>query len=709
MVVFNDLTPDSSVELDVTRRFVRTWSLLVALGSGVAAFGQTDDSSVARRWNDLLLESIRNDYARPVVHARNLFHISAAMWDAWSVFEEGPRPWLHEDEFIAAVDVEAARSEAISHAVYQLLRHRFRESPGWKELEPAYRNLMIELGFDPEDDSTRGDAPSAVGNRIAIEYVFFGLADGANEINDYENQWYRPVNDPLIPPEPGTQGILEPNRWQPLALEYFIDQAGNIELGGYPEFLGPEWGHVDSFSLTPSQRVDYERDGDAYPVFLDPGMPPLIGSDDELLFLEGFEQVLYWSAHLDATDGVMIDVSPNSIGNATIPTEPEDFAGFYDRFEGGDGGLGYDVNPVTGAPYPEQMVPRGDYARVLAEFWADGPDSETPPGHWFVLLNEVGDALGSEKRIGGEGPIVNALEWDVKSYFALGGGMHDSAISAWSVKGWYDFIRPISAIRWMAENGQRTDPDLPGFHPHGLELVPGLVEMLTEESTAPGGRHEHLQGEGGINLGKIAAQCWRGPDYIFDPESSTAGCGWILVENWWPYQRPTFVSPNFAGYVSGHSTFSRAAAEILTALTGSPWFPQGLGEFEATSNEFLVFEDGPTVNIRLQWASYFDASDQCSLSRIWGGIHPPCDDVPGRLMGSIIGPQAWSLAIEHFGEIVDGCREDLDGNGTVGGGDVGMMLAAWGCEGDCAADLNEDGLVNGADLGLLFAAWNSDC
>ena len=697
------------MELDVTRRFVRTWSLLVALGSGVAAFGQTDDSSVARRWNDLLLESIRNDYARPVVHARNLFHISAAMWDAWSVFEEGPRPWLHEDEFIAAVDVEAARSEAISHAVYQLLRHRFQGSPGWKELEPAYRNLMIELGFDPEDDSTRGDAPSAVGNRIAIEYVFFGLADGANEINDYENQWYRPVNDPLIPPEPGTQGILEPNRWQPLALEYFIDQAGNIELGGYPEFLGPEWGHVDSFSLTPSQRVDYERDGDAYPVFLDPGMPPLIGSDDELLFLEGFEQVLYWSAHLDATDGVMIDVSPNSIGNATIPTEPEDFAGFYDRFEGGDGGLGYDVNPVTGAPYPEQMVPRGDYARVLAEFWADGPDSETPPGHWFVLLNEVGDALGSEKRIGGEGPIVNALEWDVKSYFALGGGMHDSAISAWSVKGWYDFIRPISAIRWMAENGQRTDPDLPGFHPHGLELVPGLVEMLTEESTAPGGRHEHLQGEGGINLGKIAAQCWRGPDYIFDPESSTAGCGWILVENWWPYQRPTFVSPNFAGYVSGHSTFSRAAAEILTALTGSPWFPQGLGEFEATSNEFLVFEDGPTVNIRLQWASYFDASDQCSLSRIWGGIHPPCDDVPGRLMGSIIGPQAWSLAIEHFGEIVDGCREDLDGNGTVGGGDVGMMLAAWGCEGDCAADLNEDGLVNGADLGLLFAAWNSDC
>ena len=48
-----------------------------------------DDHSVARRWNDLILESIRNDRARPVVHARNLFHMSAAMWDAWSTWDDG--------------------------------------------------------------------------------------------------------------------------------------------------------------------------------------------------------------------------------------------------------------------------------------------------------------------------------------------------------------------------------------------------------------------------------------------------------------------------------------------------------------------------------------------------------------------------------------------------------------------------------------------
>ena len=42
--------------------------------------------------------------------------------------------------------------------------------------------------------------------------------------------------------------------------------------------------------------------------------------------------------------------------------------------------------------------------------------------------------------------------------------------------------------------------------------------------------------------------------------------GWILAADWLPYQLPTFVTPAFAGYVSGHSTFSRAAAEVLTAF-----------------------------------------------------------------------------------------------------------------------------------------------
>ena len=64
------------------------------------------NESVARQWNELLLESIRNDFARPTVHARNLFHTSAAMWDAWSCFEDGPAPWLFNESVIPTGNIE---------------------------------------------------------------------------------------------------------------------------------------------------------------------------------------------------------------------------------------------------------------------------------------------------------------------------------------------------------------------------------------------------------------------------------------------------------------------------------------------------------------------------------------------------------------------------------------------------------------------------
>ena len=50
------------------------------------------------------------------------------------------------------------------------------------------------------------------------------------------------------------------------------------------------------------------------------------------------------------------------------------------------------------------------------------------------------------------------------------------------------------------------------------------------------------------------------------------------------------------------------------------------------------------------------------------------------------------------------CSGDLDGDGIVGGADLGLMLAVWGTD-DPAADLNGDGTIGGADIGLLAAAW----
>ncbi len=588
--------------------------------------------SVARQWNDELLDAIRTDLARPTTHARNLFHVSAAMYDAWAAYDATAGTFLHHEKATSA-NIPADRDEAISFAAYRLLRWRFASSPGNDTALASFDARMAALGYDKSFTSTQGNTAAALGNRIALTYIVFGLSDGANERGEFANQYYEPINPPLVPAVPGVGDIVNPNRWQPLALEFFVDQGGNIIPGGSPEFLSPEWGQVTPFSLGSDDLTIYERDGFEYWVYHDPGPPPYIGTEDDALYKTGFEQVVEWSGFLDPADGVMIDISPASRGDSDLGT---------------NNGDGHDVNPATGQPYTPQIVPAGDYYRVLAEFWADGPDSETPPGHWFTIANYVSDHPQVVKQLGGVGPVLPDLEWDVKLYLTLGGTMHDVAIAAWGAKGWYDYIRPISAIRYMAGKGQSSDPGLPSYDPHGITLKPGVIELVTEQSVQPGERHEHLAGFANSNVGKIAIYAWRGPDFIVDPETDTAGVDWILAENWWPYQRPSFVTPPFAGYVSGHSTYSRAAAEVMTLFTGDAYFPGGVGEFLAPQNEFLVFEEGPSVDVTLQWATYRDASDETSISRIYGGIHPTADDIPGRLMGAVIGPEAFEHANRYF-------------------------------------------------------------
>jgi hypothetical protein len=275
---------------------------------------------------------------------------------------------------------------------------------------------------------------------------------------------------------------------------------------------------------------------------------------------------------------------------------------------------------------------------------------------WHYVSDRM-DQLGISKKIGGTGPVVNNLEYDVKRYFAENGALYDAAITAWNHKGVYDGSRPVSYIRYMGGLGQSTDPNLvvdkgggnmvSTYNPEGLPLESGLVEVITPATTAPGQRHANLAG----HEGEIAIKTWQGAisgTAPFDDPSQVSGVGWILATKWMPYQLSSFVTPPFPGYISGHSTFSRSAAEVLTMLTGTPYFPGGLGEYDIQQGSGLNFEYGPTTPLSLQWATYFDASDQAALSRIYGGIHPSFDDLPGRQVGHLIGPQAWQLATEYF-------------------------------------------------------------
>ena len=387
------------------------------------------DWSVARRWDEALLDAIRRALPAPTVHARNLFHTSAAMWDAWAAYDPVARGVFLTEKH-AADDVAAARSEAISYAAYGVLTERYINAVGGNESLSEFADVMDALCYPLEVTTREGDSPAAVGNRIAATIIEATMEDGSNQADGYAPVGYAPVNPPLV--VAGDDVALDdPNRWQPLQIEHMISQNGIPVTNGVQSAIGPHWGHVTSFAMAPGGSIG---------VPIDPGPPPPFGSDE---YRDQAVDVIRLSSELDPADPTTLDISPGALGDNPLGTNDGD---------------GHEVNPVTGEPYPPEVVNRADFGRVMAEFWADGPKSETPPGHWNVIANEVGDELGADLRIGGSGPVVDRLEWDVKTYLALNGAVHDAAIAAWGLKGYYDSILPISMIRYLGSLGQSTDP-----------------------------------------------------------------------------------------------------------------------------------------------------------------------------------------------------------------------------------------------------------
>jgi hypothetical protein len=572
--------------------------------------------SVARRWDEALLDAIRRALPNPPLHARNLFHTSAAMWDAWAAYDPAASGYFVKEK-LSASDVTAARNEAISYAAYRVLTSRFISSTGGEKSLSEFDDLMDALCYPLAVTTTDGNSPAALGNRIAAAVLAYGQTDGSNQAIGYKDPTYKPVNPPLVVAQSGTT-MTDPNRWQPLQIEHMISQNGIPVTNGVQQAVGTHWGHVKGFALPA---------GGADGVPIDPGPQPRLGDPaTDQAFKDQAVEVIRDSSLLDPTDGATIDISPGARGNNTLGTND---------------GTGHPLNPVTGQPYPPDVVNQADFGRVMAEFWADGPSSETPPGHWNVLANLASDELSPNLRIGGSGAVVDRLEWDVKMYLALNGAVHDAAIAAWGLKGHYDTVRPISIVRYTGGLGQSSDPAKPAYDKEGLPLVPGLIELVTKETTAPGQRHAALAG----HEGEIAIWAWAGNPA--DPKTQIGGVSWILAVDWVPYQSPNFVTPSFPAYASGHSSFSRAAAEVLTAFTGSEYFPGGVSGYTIPAGS-LKFEMGPTADIRLEWATYFDASDQAGQSRLWGGIHIQADDFVGRHLGSQCGTAAWALAQQYY-------------------------------------------------------------
>jgi len=334
--------------------------------------------SIAREWNEVLLEAIRKDFARPTIHARNLFHTSVLMYDAWAAYEPD-----HETFFLGKTVGEFScpfeginyrsskltdQETAISYAAYRLLKYRFKDSPRAEQtlanIEAKFEELNYEPSFTDTDYSTGSAA--AFGNHLAEQMIAFGLQDGSSEEVGYRNRYYFPQNFSMNPAISGPGFVYNPNHWQPLSFEVFIDQSGSEIPGTALEFLSPEWGNVVTFSLTEYDRTTYRRDGFDFQVYYDPGPPPYIDIEEETeeskLYKWGFNLVSIWSSHMDPADETLWDISPATIGNIpNLPESFEEYEQFYNLIEGGDPSLGHIINPITGEPYTPQLVKRADY------------------------------------------------------------------------------------------------------------------------------------------------------------------------------------------------------------------------------------------------------------------------------------------------------------------------------------------------------------
>ncbi len=588
----------------INLKLLNCFCLIVSMGVGLRETSGAPAPSIARIWNEEILAAIRIDRPNPPVHARNLFHLDTAMYDAWAIYDTVAVGYIHHER-ATANDIDGARREAISYAAYQILKHRYAASVAASTSLAAFDARMESLGYDNSIVTTVGDSPAARGNRIAADIIAWGLKDGSNEQGGYDDLTYvnaqpaMPVmSTPFGAPRPmgGIPLGSDPNRWQPLLFYGFAGGQNGTAAPSTQKYVGVTWRNAVPFSIHHGLSID-------------PGPPSRMNSNTESAYRAGAVEVLRASSELGSDE--IADMSPGVVGNNPI---------------GADSGHGHPLNPATGQPYPPNTVRLGDYSRVMSEFWADGPSSETPPGHWHVLANQVADHPLTVKKINGQGSVVSDLEWDVKTYFALGAAVHDAACVAWSVKRQYEGARPITMIRWMASLGQSSDPDLPSYNAHGLPLVPGVIQLS--------------------DSGVINVFSWPGqPDF---QQAFVSPVRWMPGTDWVPYQRVNFVTPAFPGYISGHSTFSSAAAVVLEKITGNRFFPGGIGKVVAEQNAYLRFEVGPNLHTEIQWATYQDAADLAGRSRRWGGIHVPEDDFKGRIAGAQVGQSAWALAQSYF-------------------------------------------------------------
>ena len=510
--------------------------------------------SIVALWNELTLEAIRAGSAKPTATTYELHLSSAAVYDAWAAFD--PDAYGHYSEISTSLgQMVENKEEAVSFAAYTALSQLYPDHAA------QFEAFLIELGYDPAD-AVAGTGTAAGVGTLAAQNVFAArVDDGSNAENGFDDtSGYTPVNsaDPTTGRAPGGEDF-DPNHWQPLRVptgsltdEFGVPISDDNDPDSFVDqiALTPHWGGVDPFALT---------SGDQFR----PDAPPQLGD---------------MSVYIDGTGAVTTNDQA-----------------YRDQIE--------EVLNVSATLTTQQ--------KVIAELWADGPRTESPPGHWNQIAQDIALREG------------HGIDEDAKMFFALNAAVFDAGIATWEAKYAYDYIRPQSAIR----------------------------DLYFDQTVAAWG---------GVNQGRQD----------------------ILGQEWQPYQNVTFVTPPFPEFVSGHSTFSMAAANTIAAFVGSDAYYDGtslsnydldgvegidlLGQYVTDELTFEDFGDGPPIV--LQWETLTEAALEAGASRIFGGIHIQDGNLRGLEVGEQVADNAqvrWEALFTRGGD--DSIETDSAGGLTIAG------------------------------------------
>ncbi len=220
--------------------------------------------SIATAWDETAIAALRGGDAALPVQARDLFHLSAAMWDAWAAYDPKARGYFVTEKQHAS-DVQTARDAAISYAAYRLLVWRASLDANLSRTFPLLAQRLRSLCYSPNFTSTAGESPAALGNRIAAAAIAAGRNDGSLEAQHYLDTSYVPQNAPLVLSQPGST-VHDPTFWQPLALSQIAERGGAPIPAKIQGFVGSQWGHVRGFGLPSS--------GSGLPIHTGPPPPP---------------------------------------------------------------------------------------------------------------------------------------------------------------------------------------------------------------------------------------------------------------------------------------------------------------------------------------------------------------------------------------------------------------------------------------------------